>query len=721
MNRVDEVNKVNVAAGSMKVKLMGDINCVGIFDIPVTKTVKEILNEYGYGVLEHRRLKLVQVGGPYSAFLSGAEINKTIEELVSGNLTDSVPLGDSVVLDASVTLCDPVGKETPITIMYLSDLLCPVDYMRFLTRFTIREVRVDTEHTRTLNELIENMAQPQGNVRDFVALKHIIVDGGSKRAEFLLNRNIGKIVEKFEDEILEHIEQNKCRNGICRGLIVSQCINACPAEVHIPGYVALMKKGKTAEAYGLMRQSNPLSFVCGKICSRPCESRCRRKEIESTVGVRALQRYVGEAALEMNRYEEKKLAPNGKKVGIIGAGPAGLTSAYYLAKTGYEVTVYEAESVVGGMLAFGVPEYRLPYEDIYREVSTIKALGVEILTNKRVGRDITFDIIKGCHDAVLLATGRQVGNLLPGLDIGKTDARVEEHSEGDVRDRAEDQVKSKLTTESIETAIAFLRDVRLKKRTEIGNRVLVIGGGDVAMDAARTSVRLGAEKVMVASLESYSEMPASSEEKVQAAEEGVELLSGHGVDEITSIGAGVSVSLKKCIRVFDDEYRFSPVFDDSYKKTFDTDSVILAIGQKSDLGYLDGRVNVDRGSIKTGHSDFRAMTSEAGVFAAGDVLKPSVAIDAIASGKRVAEEIDSYLGGAGLYVGESIEIPEEQLNIRTWDDQSVHEPITAIDERSGGFCEVSHTLSVDDALLEASRCMRCDRNSQKPLLLTPRR
>ncbi len=643
------------------INIFGDVNKKGEFEISSDKTIKEILNEYAGGVKNRRNIKFVQVGGPLGVCIKGKELNNKLgdyEDYMSGNM-----------------------------IIFLSDLLCPVDYLRFLTRFMVRELRIDNEHIRKLNQLVENIAQGKATKFDFEELINEVNKEAGTNAEDLLHKIFIYITSEFKDEFMNHIIDKKCKNGICRGLMVAQCMNACPAEVYIPGYIELMKHDKVEEAYDLMRKNNPLSFVCGKVCARPCEDRCRRGEIESTVGVRALKRFACDMTLKMGEYKEDKLDSNGKKVAIIGAGPAGLTSAYYLAKTGYEVVIYEAAKVVGGMLAVGIPEYRLPQQTIDKEVELIKNLGVKIITNTKVGVNITLKELREKFNSILLSTGCHIGNKF-GPECSK-----------------------------IETAIDLLREVKVHGRRNIGENVLVIGGGDVAMDAARTSIRLGAKNVIAASLETFETMPASDEEKYEAVEEGVKFISGYGTKDIhVEDGKLKKITLKRCLSILDDEGRFSPVYDDEDVKTFKIDNLILAIGQRPDNSYLDEDIELnERAWIKVDQYTFE--TSVKGVFAVGDMYNPGIAIKAIAEAKKAAIYIDKYLGGNGLYLGEEIEIPKKPLNCTIWDIEKVVEKYNNPSQIKGNFDTVSRVYTADEAKKEASRCMRCDRNSTRPLYL----
>lgn len=644
------------------IQILGDVNKRGNFEIPSDKTIKEILNEYSGGIKNSKKVKLVQIGGPLGICIRGKELNNKLgdyENSMTGNM-----------------------------IIFLSEGLCPVDYLRFLTRFMVRELRIDNEHIRRLNELVEGIAQGKASKDDFDILINEVIKNGETNAEDALHKIFLYITAEFKAEFMEHIVDKRCKNGICRGLFMTQCMNACPAEVYIPGYIELMKHDRLEEAYHLMRKTNPLSFVCGKVCARPCEDRCRRGEIEGKVGVRALKRYAADMVLKMGDFKEDRLDANGKRVAIIGAGPAGLTAAYYLARTGYEVVIYEANEVAGGMLAVGIPEYRLPQITIDREVQLIKDLGVEIITNKKVGQDITLKELREKFHAVLLATGCHIGNVIPGTEA-----------------------------EGVESAVKLLKEVKVQGRKKIGKHVLVIGGGDVAMDAARTAVRLGAETVKLASLEEYEIMPANDDEKKETIEEGIEFLNGYGVKEVNIQDGRINgITLKKCTSVFDDEYNFRPQFDKSIIKTLEIDSLIFAIGQRVDNSYLDEDIQLnERGWIKINPCTFE--TTAEGIFAVGDMYKPGPAINAIADAKKAADAIDISLGGSGLHVGEDIDIPENPLKVTTWDDKRVKEKAACAEARKSNFYECGKTFTEEEAKLEASRCMRCDRNSRRPLYL----
>ncbi len=639
------------------VKVMGDVNSKGSYSVERETTLKDLLEGCAGGMKKRKKMALVQVGGVLGDFLGLDSLGRSLEEL-----------GEN---------------RGELEVMYLSELFCPVDYVKFLMRYCVNTLKMKGSNLLEMREIAEKLVSNEGKEDLFQRLRELTIESSEDDREKRIKDIVWEMTERHYDIFMEHVRDHRCRTTICRRLYSAQCINECPAEVDIPSYVELMEHGRVEDAYRLMKRSNPLAFVCGKICARPCEARCRRGELEESVGVRALKRYASHMTLRLGSFTEDRRGDNGKSVAIVGGGPAGLSAAYYLGRSGYRVTVFEANEVVGGMLAVGIPAYRLPQSTIDTEVEYIKRMGVEIKTGTRVGRDIHIDEIRSTYDSILLATGCHLGNAL---------------AQG----------------EGIETAVKLLKEVKAEGRDKIGERVLVIGGGDVAMDAARTSIRLGAERVMVATLEgSIHEMPATEEEKREALEEGVEFMNGYSLRETFKNIEGYveKVTLKRCLSVLDDEYRFAPVYDEEDTLEVPVDSLIFAIGQRPDNSYLTEEIEVDeRGWIAADPKTLK--TSAEGVFAAGDMLQIGSAIKAIAEGRRGAVAIDRSLRGNGIYTGEEIEVPEIPLNIDIWNTSKVEEGIKCVEERIN-FEESVRTFTEEEARCEARRCMRCDRNSRR--------
>jgi len=633
----------------MRLFITGDIVKKCERDIDPGLNFMEILNTYGEGMLKNKRVMTAQVGGPFGEFVKGRDLYSPLSKYIDGIEVD--------------------------TIFYYNENFCPVDYFKFLTRYVQNHLGINTEDITVMRKLAETLGSPEGEEEDYLK----IVRYSKKDADHEIEKKYKEYAQGFLEEnresFREHYEDKFCAGTICRRMFDAQCINACPAGVRIPGYVELMEHGKMKDAYALMKQANPLSFVCGKICPRPCEDRCKRGELEQTVGVRALQRYAAE--MSIHEFNEERLEDKGKKVSIVGAGPAGLTAAYFLGKTGYKVTVYDANKNAGGMLATGIPEYRLPQKTIDVEVELIKGLGVEIKTGTKIGEDLSLSQLRGESDAILLATGCQIGNMVPGMNGHR-----------------------------MEAAVDFLKEVKTQKRKDTGENVLVIGGGDVAMDAARTALRLGAQ-VTVVSLEVFEQMPASIEERSEALEEGVIFKSGYGVASID----GSTVSFRRCSSIVDMGFNFSPEFEEE-RIDGSYDHIIFAIGQRPDNSYFSKDIK-ESSPGKVDHCEKTYQTSAKDVFAAGDMAGVGTAVSAIAHGKKAAASIDKYLGGKGLFLGREIEVPEVPLNTEIWNTAKRGEAILSLNKRIDNFNEVGTIFTPDNAKCEAMRCMRCDRNSRR--------
>ena len=339
------------------------------------------------------------------------------------------------------------------------------------------------------------------------------------------------------------------------------CKLKCPARVNVQGYVQLIKKKEYLKAVNLIRQRNPLSGICGRICTHPCESDCTRGKADDPIAIRLLKRFASDNEMEMLEAgrlvlpEARIPLPEAKKVAIIGGGPAGLTAAHDLAEAGFAVTVYEAMGAAGGMLRYGIPEYRLPKKVLDHEIEIIRRKGVKFVCNCRIGQEITFQTLRGENDAVFISAGAQksrklrvAGEEIPGVLHG----------------------------------IEFLRDAGSARKPAVRDRVLVIGGGNVAIDVARTALRLGAKSVEMISLEQRKEMPAYKEEVEATLAENIKIRNGWGPQRILGNGSVTGIELKRCTRVFDDQKRFSPAFDEKDLTTVEADQIIVAIGQMVD-------------------------------------------------------------------------------------------------------------------------------------------
>jgi NADPH-dependent glutamate synthase beta subunit-like oxidoreductase len=461
------------------------------------------------------------------------------------------------------------------------------------------------------------------------------------------------------------------------------CRLACPAGVDMRRYIHLLREGMFDEALIVLRETLPLPAITSRICPHPCELECARKDIDEAVNINSLERFVADYSLKEKAQPVRKIYA--AKVAIIGSGPAGLAAAYDLAIMGYPVTVFESLPVLGGMLRIGVPEHRLPKEVLDAQINYIRDLGVEFRTNATLGKDMTFaDLKSQGFQTVFLAFGAQLSKK---LDIAGANL------------------------DGVLWGLDFLCDANLKRKASVKGRVLVIGGGNVAIDVALTALRLGAKEVQLACLESREEMPAYEEEIQQALDEGVVVNVSCGPRRILGDGSKKvsAVELIECTSAYDEKGRFIPCYDEKVSKTIKTDIVILAIGRVSDLSVVpEGIKTTQEGTIQV--DPVTLETTLPGVFAGGDIASAQgVAIDAIAAGKRAAISIDRYLKGENLKAKRG----EKQLRVSKPPREQIEEqlrqrtPFLPVDQRGHNFKEVKIGFNEDTMILEARRCMTC--------------
>lgn len=482
---------------------------------------------------------------------------------------------------------------------------------------------------------------------------------------------------------------------------ILSCTYACPAQVDIPRYVYLVAHRRFAEAAAVIREKVPFAGVLGHVCLHPCEEKCRRGQLNEPISIAALKRVCAERDARMWRVNSKIAKPTGKKVAIVGSGPAGLTAGFYLAKLGHAVTIFEALPDIGGMMRKGIPEYRLPREVLSSDIEEIKRVGVKIKTNTSV-RTLE-SLFKQGYDAILLATGawQSLKLNVPGEDA-----------------------------QGVIFAMDFLSKVNSGAEVTLGKRVIVIGGGNVAIDAARVAKRLGAKEVHLVCLEcrdltSKDRMLAQIDEIQKAEEEGVIIHPSLGIREIlTGDGRVSGLDTMTCFSVREADGTFNPKYDNTGSALkLKADNIIIAIGQTVGKSVLtrvlkrakNGAISVDPDTL---------ATSREGVFAGGDVIHgPVSVIEAIAEGRKAASSIDKYLGGRGVIDEKLVEIEEPSPWLGPGDsfaDMSrVHMPCLPLNQRLGGFAEVELGLSEEMAIREASRCLQCHLRLQIPPGATP--
>ena len=501
-------------------------------------------------------------------------------------------------------------------------------------------------------------------------------------ADCAIGRDAARLVldglEGFRDDYEEHIKHHRCLAGLQMPV---PCVALCPAGVDVPGYMALVGEGRYADAVRLIRKDNPMPVACAYICEHPCEARCRRSMIDDPINIRGLKRYAVDHA---GVVPQPECAPaTGKKVAIIGGGPSGLSCAYYLALMGHKVTIYEERDKLGGMLRYGIPAYRFPRQKLDDEIASILSLGIEAHTGVSVGRDITFDKLQRDYDCLYIAIGahqdKKTG--IPGED-----------------------------SKNVMSAVEMLRAIGDEKMPDFtGKQVVVIGGGNVAMDVTRSAIRLGADKVTCVYRRRIEDMTALPDEITGAMAEGAELMTLAAPAHIEADENGVARALwvqPQIIGEADKAGRPRPNKAALDEVRIPADIIVVAIGQGIEIqGFTQAGIPIKRGTFVADSA--AAVGNMDDVFAGGDcVTGPATAIRAIAAGKVAAANIDEHLG-FHHEIRVDVEVPAPKLNNRP-----PHGRINTTEreacERKHDFEDIECGLTCEGACTEASRCLRCD-------------
>ncbi len=658
--------------GTKVFALAGHVNNTGLVEVPMGTPLGTVIYEIGGGIRNRRKFKAAQSGGPSGGCIPAEYLNVAVDYESLKKLGSIMGSGGLIVMD---------------------DTTCMVDLARFFLEFVQEEscgkctpCRIGTKR---MLEILERLCAGEGREGDIELLEEL---GEQISATSLCGLGqtapnpVLSTIRYFRDEYEEHIRDRHCRAGTCSEIMKAPCEHACPAGVDVPAYVSLIAEGRMDDAYAVIRAANPFPSACGRVCIAYCEDHCRRGQTDEPVAIRLLKRA---AADHRSGTWRPELEPKRhRKVAVIGAGPAGLTAADDLVRKGYDVTVFEREDVPGGMMRLGIPAYRLPHDVLQREIQEILDLGVELCTGVTFGRDVTLeDLQRDGYEAVFLAVGCPEGMKLdcPGAEA-----------------------------EGVVDAVQFLRDLALYREPKLGQRVAVIGGGDTAIDSARSALRLGADEVHLVYRRTLDEMPAHPKEIEEAAHEGIQFHFLAAPKEVLVEDGRVAglVCQRMTLGDFDRSGRRRPVPVEGAEFTLDVETVIPAIGQQIETTYLDeevekGKVRVDRRTLST---------SLPHVFAGGDCTAgPMTVVDAIADGHRAAQAIHSYLSGEPMPRPKKrakTRVPEEvliQLEERAEEEQPAAKPQRIPDAyRCRGFAEVELGFSFPVACREASRCLHCD-------------
>ena len=665
------------SSGTKVFSLVGKVKNTGLIELPLGSTLETIVFKIGEGTGSQKRVKAVQTGGPSGGCIPVEYLSTPVDYESLNSLGSIMGSGGMVVMDQDN---------------------CMVDVARYFTEFS------NGESCGKCTPCREGLAQTLKIINKFT-------EGKATVADIHTLEELGKVIKAtalcglgqtapnpvlttlryFRDEYDHHMIEKKCEPGICQNLFSALCENSCPLHMNIPRYLQLLKEDKLEDAFESTLRDNPLPSSIGRICHFHCQMKCRRESIDAPVSQGDIHRYIsdtiyneGKAPAVYEKIKKGKLPQTHKRIAIIGAGPAGLTAAYYLVRLGHDVTVFESESEAGGILRWGIPRYRLPLETLDFEIQFIKDLGVHFVFNTKIGKDIAFADLERDYNIVIVGIGAQ-------SDIALSVAG------------------NKL--EGVLSGMDFLKDVAKGKQLNIGRHVVVIGAGNVAIDAARTALRFGSE-VTVVYRRLKSDMPANKDEIKGAEMEGVNFLFLCNPKEILADSSdkvrGIEL-MKMASGDIDLSNRRKPVpTGESFILPCDT--IITAVGEEVDAGFLKefGIKTNSNGSISSDHFTF--STSHPKVYAIGDaVTGPATAAEAMGIAKKAAEVIDFNLMNKrrfhklfrGFEYSDEVPLKPEGGNRH----YTFKRPL---EERIGNFKEINLGYSKEQAYAEASRCLRCD-------------
>jgi NADH-quinone oxidoreductase subunit F len=663
--------------GTKVFSLVGKIRNTGLVEMPLGTPLKSFIYDIGEGAVAGRRVKSVQTGGPSGGCIPVEMLDTPVDYESLAQIGSIMGSGGMVVMDEDN---------------------CMVDVARYFIEFT---------HSESCGKCVPCRV----GLNKALRILNAITSGNGTREHMGLLDELGRMIREcslcglgqtapnpvlttirhFRDEYEDHIVAHRCRAGVCQELALSPCENSCPLRMNIPRFLELYQEGRLEDAFESVVLDNPLPASTGRVCQHPCDNRCRRQSFDEVVNMREVHRFLADAIYQSDLFEPvleriraRKLAPTGRRVAVAGSGPTGLTAAFYLAMLGHDVTIFEERGEAGGMLRFAIPEYRLPKSVLRRELDLIEGVGVKMVFNTRIGFDVPLNELASQFDAVFLSIGtwKESWLYLPGTEL-----------------------------KNVHPALPFLEAVARQQKVSMGARVAIIGGGNAAIDSARTVMRMGAQATILYRRE-RKDMPAIDEEIQAAEDEGVRFVFLAAPHRILGDAEGRVKAIeivKTRLGEYDKSGRRRPLLTDEVQR-FECDSVIMAVGETFDLDFCrasglelkeEGTIIVDRFTYETSRPNF---------YAGGDVITGASNVsNAMSCGKQAARKMDERLMGEDRWERLIPEFeysrlaPGEPSLSRRHSAQSVPASVRVRSQQ-----EVVAGLTPKEALEECRRCLRCD-------------
>ncbi len=660
--------------GTKIFSLVGKVENTGLVEVPMGITIKEIVYDIGAGNSTGKNIKAIQTGGPSGGCIPQDLFNLPIDYESLKQAGSIMGSGGMIVLD----------EDT-----------CMVDFAKYFTNFLQNEscgkCSICREGTQRMFEILTDITEGKANIESIDLLEelgHVIKDTSLCGLGQTAPNSVLSTLKYFRNEYLEHILEHYCRAGVCTSLLKSPCENSCPVHLNIPGFIQLFKENRLEEAYELIMLDNPLPATTGRICFAPCNNRCKRVYIDETINTRSLHRYISDTIYKMKKDEEiinrfigKKLPTTGKKIAIIGAGPSGLTAAYYLVRLGHLIDVYDKKSKPGGKLLYSIPEYRLPTNVLEHEIDIIRKLGVNFILKTEIGKEIHLNKLIEDYDAIYITTGTQ--KIIP-LNIPDYDAP------------------------GVLLGIEELEKIKNSEFSQNKDKIVIIGGGNTALDVARSLKRLGGD-VTIAYRRTLRDMPANEEEIKEAMKENIEfmfMVSPHTIVSNDDNLKGIEL-MKMKGGEYDPSGRRKPI-PIGETVIIPCDKIYTAIGERININFVECTDVSIKDTVEINPTTLQSSNPK--VFAGGDFITgPTTVVNSMSEGKKAARNINIFLIGddnfSELYKDFDYkgEIPlESEISPR------IMEIEIPVKERISNFKEVRKTLSKEQAINEAIRCLRCD-------------